>query len=216
MGPSSRRWSDSTGITDILTGGRTQAEDASPSPAQLRPRSRHTPRRRAAAALSARASGRVDTAVLRALAAEDAPPRVVGIARRPPAANQEPYVGAEWRSVDPKGIVGTAQRIGSAIGIALIAAILFGTLDFGDDPDAALHAFAHSATSAMGVSTTLAIAAFALVFTLPRKTRGWDPTGEPCRRAVAATRLNRVPINRIAANSLDNGGVSPGFSLMVE
>ncbi len=66
------------------------------------------------------------------------------------------------------GIIGTAQRIGSAIGIAVIATVLFGTLDFTNGPDDALLAFTHSATYAMGVSAAFAMAAFALVFTLPR------------------------------------------------
>jgi EmrB/QacA subfamily drug resistance transporter len=76
------------------------------------------------------------------------------------------------------GIIGTAQRIGSAIGIALVGTVLFGTLQFGPGPDAALHAFAGSATSAMGLSTVLAVIAFLLVFNLPRKTRGWAPADE--------------------------------------
>lgn len=74
------------------------------------------------------------------------------------------------------GIIGTAQRIGSAIGIALVSTVLFGTLHFNPGPDAALHAFTDSATSAMGLSTALAVVSFLLVFTLPRKTRGWEPS----------------------------------------
>ncbi|CAM3796447.1 NAD-dependent epimerase/dehydratase family protein [Occultella aeris] len=46
------------------------------------------------------ASGNVGTAVLRALAEEDAVTSVVGIARRPPEPTREPYRGIEWRSVD--------------------------------------------------------------------------------------------------------------------
>lgn len=69
------------------------------------------------------------------------------------------------------GIIGTAQRIGSAIGIAVIATVLFGTLNFTSGPDAALTAFTHSANYAMGVSAAFAIIAFALVFTLPRTAR---------------------------------------------
>ncbi|MDQ2850218.1 MAG: MFS transporter [Actinomycetota bacterium] len=68
------------------------------------------------------------------------------------------------------GIVGTAQRIGSAIGIAIMATVLFGTLNFTNRPDAVPLAFTHSATYAMAVSAAFAIAAFALVFTLPRTT----------------------------------------------
>lgn len=71
------------------------------------------------------------------------------------------------------GIVGTAQRVGSAIGIAIIATVLFGTLDFTSGPHAALFAFTHSATSAMGVSAAFAAVAFAVVFTLPRAVTKW-------------------------------------------
>lgn len=74
------------------------------------------------------------------------------------------------------GIIGTAQRIGSAIGIAVIATVLFGTLKFTSGPDAALLAFTHSATKAMGVSAAFAIVAFALVFTLPRNAKTWPQT----------------------------------------
>jgi membrane protease YdiL (CAAX protease family) len=61
------------------------------------------------------------------------------------------------------------QRIGSAIGIAIIGTVLFGTLHFDPPgPNVAL-AFSHSATLAMTVSAVLSIAAFALVFALPRR-----------------------------------------------
>lgn len=71
------------------------------------------------------------------------------------------------------GIIGTAQRIGSAIGIAVIATVLFGTLGFTNAPDAALIAFTRSATCAMGLSAAFALVAFALVFTLPRTAETW-------------------------------------------
>jgi EmrB/QacA subfamily drug resistance transporter len=66
------------------------------------------------------------------------------------------------------GVVGTMQRIGSAIGIAVIGTVLFGTLHVIPGPDAVALAFGHSATLAMGVSAVLSVAAFALVFALPR------------------------------------------------
>jgi len=66
------------------------------------------------------------------------------------------------------GVVGTMQRIGSAIGIAVIGTVLFGTLHVVPGPDAVALAFGHSATLAMGVSAVLSVAAFALVFALPR------------------------------------------------
>jgi EmrB/QacA subfamily drug resistance transporter len=66
------------------------------------------------------------------------------------------------------GVVGTMQRIGSAIGIAVIGTVLFGTLHVVPGPDALATAFGHSATLAMGVSAVLSVAAFGLVFALPR------------------------------------------------
>jgi len=78
-------------------------------------------------------------------------------------------------TVDPgdagaaSGVIGTTQRVGSAIGIAIIGTILFGTLHFPASPDAVALAFGHSATLAMGASAGLSIAAFALVFALPKR-----------------------------------------------
>jgi len=78
-------------------------------------------------------------------------------------------------TVDPEdagaasGVIGTMQRVGSAIGIAIIGTILFGTLHFPARPDAVALAFGHSATLAMAASAGLSIAAFALVFALPKR-----------------------------------------------
>ena len=66
------------------------------------------------------------------------------------------------------GVIGTMQRIGSAIGIAVIGTVLFGTLHVIPGPGALATAFGHSATLAMGVSAVLSVAAFGLVFALPR------------------------------------------------
>lgn len=68
------------------------------------------------------------------------------------------------------GVIGTMQRVGTAIGIAVIGTVLFGTLhldSFG--PAATAAAFGHSATLAMAVNAGLSIAAFALVFALPKR-----------------------------------------------
>jgi MFS family permease len=79
-------------------------------------------------------------------------------------------------TVDPhdagaaSGVIGTMQRIGSAIGIAIIGTILFGTLHFPASASAVALAFGHSATLAMAASAGLGIAAFALVFALPKRT----------------------------------------------
>jgi hypothetical protein len=71
------------------------------------------------------------------------------------------------------GVIGTMQRIGAAIGIAVIGSVFFGNLVFPDDrrPTATdiADAFGHSATLALAVSAIFAIAAFALVFVLPKR-----------------------------------------------
>ncbi|PJJ61641.1 MFS transporter [Compostimonas suwonensis] len=69
------------------------------------------------------------------------------------------------------GILGTVQRIGSAIGIAVIGSVLFGTLviDPSTGPDAVADGFGRSAQLAMGVSVVFALVAFVLVFTLPKR-----------------------------------------------
>jgi fucose permease len=96
------------------------------------------------------------------------------------------------------GVIGTVQRIGAAIGIAVIGSVLFGNLptDFGptdaqvaaagqefgpqggDAVKAAIQAivdgnlasgFGHAATLALFVSACFAVAAFLLVFALPRR-----------------------------------------------
>jgi EmrB/QacA subfamily drug resistance transporter len=78
-------------------------------------------------------------------------------------------VGAEDAGA-ASGVIGTAQRVGSAIGIAIIGTVLFGTLRVSSaGPNALALAFAHSATLAMAASAGFSIAAFALVFALPRR-----------------------------------------------
>jgi MFS family permease len=86
-------------------------------------------------------------------------------------------------TVDPgdagaaSGVIGTAQRIGSAIGIAIIGTVLFGTLNVNSaGPSPLAVAFGHSATLAMAASAALSVAAFGLVFALPERT-GMEPTG---------------------------------------
>ncbi len=67
------------------------------------------------------------------------------------------------------GTLGTAQRIGSAIGIAVIGTVLFGTLSIRPAPDALAHAYAHSAQVAMLVSVAFVLVALLLVVALPRQ-----------------------------------------------
>ncbi len=82
------------------------------------------------------------------------------------------------------GVIGTAQRIGQAAGIAVIGTILFGTLDVvpsqpGPPSQADLAtAFGQSATFAIATNAVLALAAFLLVFALPKEVpaEGRPPT----------------------------------------
>ncbi|ROS27902.1 MFS transporter [Cellulomonas sp. PhB150] len=68
------------------------------------------------------------------------------------------------------GVISVMQRVGSAIGIAVIGSILFGTLHItSKDPAAIGQAFTDSAAHAMAVSAALAVLSFALVFALPKK-----------------------------------------------
>jgi EmrB/QacA subfamily drug resistance transporter len=71
------------------------------------------------------------------------------------------------------GVIGTVQRIGSAIGIAVIGSVFFGNLVFPTDrqptADDVANAFGHSATLALLVSACFAVVAFLLVFALPKK-----------------------------------------------
>lgn len=68
------------------------------------------------------------------------------------------------------GVIGVMQRVGSAIGIAVIGSVLFGTLTFtGTTPTAVADAFASSAASALAVSAGLSVVAFLLVFALPKR-----------------------------------------------
>lgn len=87
------------------------------------------------------------------------------------------------------GVIGTVQRIGSAIGIAVVSSVLFAVADLGSvgrdvgtavrsgrysDPKEAAASvladhFVPAATSALGLSVAFAVVAFALVWTLPKR-----------------------------------------------
>jgi hypothetical protein len=66
-------------------------------------------------------------------------------------------------------VIGTMQRVGSAVGIAVIGTVLSGTLHFGQVPDSVALAFGHSASLAMAVVAGMSVAAFLLGFLLPRR-----------------------------------------------
>lgn len=74
------------------------------------------------------------------------------------------------------GVISVMQRIGSAIGIAVVGSVLFGTLHVtGSTPAAVADAFTSSAAAALAVSAGLSVVAFLFVFTLPR--RASTPSG---------------------------------------
>ena len=82
------------------------------------------------------------------------------------------------------GVIATMQRIGSAIGIAIIGSVFFGTLSIparGRPTPADLAVgFTHSATSALAVSAAFAVVSFVLVFALPRRVELGPPAlGSP-------------------------------------
>jgi EmrB/QacA subfamily drug resistance transporter len=66
-------------------------------------------------------------------------------------------------------VLGASQRIGSAIGIAVIGTVLFGTLHVLPGPDAVATAFSHSAQLALLANVGLVVLALVLVLALPRR-----------------------------------------------
>ena len=66
-------------------------------------------------------------------------------------------------------VLGASQRIGSAIGIAVIGTVLFGTLHVLPGPDAVAAAFSHSAQLALLANVGLVVLALVLVLALPRR-----------------------------------------------
>jgi EmrB/QacA subfamily drug resistance transporter len=69
------------------------------------------------------------------------------------------------------GVINTMQRVGTAIGVAVIGSILFGSLVITGRPPTANDiavAFSHSSMLAMGMSAILAFVAFLLIFALPK------------------------------------------------
>jgi len=65
------------------------------------------------------------------------------------------------------GVLNTAQRIGSAVGIALIGTVLFGSLSIAPGPNAMAIAFSHAAQNAILVNIGLIVLCFLLTLLLP-------------------------------------------------
>jgi len=89
-------------------------------------------------------------------------------------------------TVDPQdagsasAVISAIQRIGSAVGIAIIGSVLFGSLPGGRELATAAGraaGFTDASAAAMGVSAAFALVAFALVFALPRRVGHGRPSG---------------------------------------
>jgi len=90
-------------------------------------------------------------------------------------------------TVDPQdagsasAVISAIQRIGSAVGIAIIGSVLFGSLPTGRELATAAGratGFTDASAAAMGVSAAFAVVAFLLVFALPRRvSHGRPPAG---------------------------------------
>jgi MFS family permease len=79
------------------------------------------------------------------------------------------------------GVLNTGQRIGSALGIAIVATVLFGTLKpSGPSHEAIASAFSHSFQLAMLADLGLVLIAMLLVLAMPQKTQA--TTLSPLRR----------------------------------
>jgi EmrB/QacA subfamily drug resistance transporter len=92
------------------------------------------------------------------------------------------------------GVIATMQRLGSAIGIAIIGSVFFGTLVIPTrgrpTPAELATAFTHSATCALAVSAAFAVVSFLLVFALPKRVATGPPgpysaTNQPPPTAVS-------------------------------
>jgi Na+/melibiose symporter-like transporter len=67
------------------------------------------------------------------------------------------------------GVLGTSQRIGTAVGIAVIGTVLFGSLRVRPGPHAVASAFTHSAQLALLANLGFVVVALVLVLALPRE-----------------------------------------------
>ena len=127
-------------------------------------------------------------------------------------------------TVDPQdagsasAVISAIQRIGSAVGIAIIGSVLFGSLPTGRELATAAGratGFTDASAAAMGVSAAFAVAAFLLVFALPRRvshgrppaSAGRDGQGAPGARRAARRRRARRPGG---CPRVDDSGMSVG------
>src|SRR4051812_33630891 len=88
------------------------------------------------------------------------------------------------------GVVSTMQRVGSAVGIAIIGSVLFGSLTI-TGPDTVASGFTDAAADAMAVSAAFSVVALLLVFVLPKRTGG--PAEPAPRQALPEQAQEAVP-----------------------
>lgn len=100
-------------------------------------------------------------------------------------------------TVDPRdagsasAVISAIQRIGSAVGIAIIGSVLFGSLPEGRELATAAGratGFTDASAAAMGVSAAFALLAFLLVFALPRRVDPRRGGGRPTAETAPAER----------------------------
>ena len=80
------------------------------------------------------------------------------------------------------GVIGVMQRIGSAVGIAVVGSVLFAGIANANiqGPDDVAQAFTDAAAWALGLSAALSVVAFVLVFALPKSvSSGHGPAAPP-------------------------------------
>jgi uncharacterized membrane protein len=66
-------------------------------------------------------------------------------------------------------VLGTSQRLGSGIGIAIIGTVLFGTLHVHPVRNAVATAFTHSSELALLANVAILVVSLVLVLALPRR-----------------------------------------------
>jgi EmrB/QacA subfamily drug resistance transporter len=79
------------------------------------------------------------------------------------------------------GVIGVMQRIGSAVGIAVVGSVLFSGLasaDIRSEADVA-QAYTDASASALGLSAALSVVALALVFALPKRVASGHGPSKP-------------------------------------
>ncbi|GGF21100.1 MFS transporter [Subtercola lobariae] len=106
-------------------------------------------------------------------------------------------------------VISAVQRIGSAVGIAIIGSVLFGSLTItGHSPQAVATGFTNAAASAMLVSAAFAVLAFLLVFMLPKRVNTWGGDAQQKPGAGAAAGAHAGAPAGDAAGVTDAGSAS--------